>query len=117
MSIKTRVAAVGAGLIIAGAGAVAAAPIASAFAVTPAPGGGTVHLNSVEAKVVDDANIGGLIDAVTPGWGIGSNGNTFGQSIDLYAGYASQYPTGKFTAGLSNLGTPDAQWKATWNAR
>jgi hypothetical protein len=113
MNVKRRVAAVSAGLIIAGAGAMAAAPIASAFAVTPAPGGGYVHLNSDEAQVLHDAHLGGTIDAVT-GWQPDpDSGLTFGAAIDQFSGRAAASPSGTFYAGLTEIPN-NLTWHTGW---
>lgn len=113
MNLKQRVAAVGAGLVIAGAGALAAAPIAGALAVTPAPGGGYVHLNSGEAQVLHDAHIGGTVDAVTD-WSADPNtGLTFGAAIDQFTGRAAASPTGTFYAGVYDVPT-NLTWHTGW---
>ncbi|QTI71286.1 hypothetical protein [Gordonia polyisoprenivorans] len=81
---------VGAGLLLSAAGAVAVAPAASAFTVSPVPGGGAVELTSGEARVVHDAHIGGVVDAALPQFGRTEYGRTVGQAIEYRSGIAAQ---------------------------
>lgn len=112
MNLKRRVLTVGAGLVIAGAGALAAAPVASALAVTPAPGGAHVHLNSGEARVLHDAQIGDAVNQVVPQRD-DRYGQQLGTFIDTWSGYAATSPTGHFWVGVTGL--PEGTWHVGYN--
>lgn len=89
MGVKRRLFTIGAGVLLTAAGAIAAAPIASAVTYAPVPGGGVVHLNPAEARTVHDARVRGAVDALLPQYGRSSqNGLTLGQGVEFYSGQA-----------------------------
>lgn len=81
MGVKRRLVTIGAGVLMTAAGAIAAAPIASAVTYTPVPGGGVVHRNPGEARAIHDARVGGAVDALLPQYGRNQSGRTLGQGV------------------------------------
>ncbi|MXP24348.1 hypothetical protein GIY30_23790 [Gordonia sp. HNM0687] len=107
---KKRVVAVGAGVVLSAAATSAFAPVAEALSVTPAPGGGYVHVTSDEAAVLHHARVGEAVDAVTR-WQRGTNGLTFGDTINRASHVAVVHQGSTLIVGAERLGTPDAAWR------
>ncbi len=76
---------VAAGVCAAVGEALAAAPVASVFAVTPSAGGGAIIATQAEAAALHNAHVGPPVDTVLPGWRGHRTGRSLGALVEVYA--------------------------------
>lgn len=91
-----------------GAASLLAAPEASALTVTPAPDGGTLTLNQGEAKLLGDANVGPVVDAIFPTWENDSTPESLGEGLNSRADLVGRTPGAQLDITVANLpGSPE----------
>ena len=105
MAMMRRVVVTAGACAVLGGGALMAAPVASAFTLTPLPGGASLTTNQAEAAAIHNAHVGPLVDAVLPGQRGKRTGLTAGQLVELYSGQAARTPGSTFNARVTGYPT------------